>query len=468
MSQGPLVVVGDSLLDVDLEGDSHRLSPDAPVPVVDCSRERPRPGGAGLAAMLAARNQQEVVLLTALCDDDAGTWVRRLLDGHVEVLTLPADGATPRKIRVRSDDQSIVRLDMGGGRAREAPLGERIRAVLRGAGTILVSDYGRGVADHPELRRAVQDSRAPVLWDPHRKGALPVHGARLVTPNEREAAALAGEPDGPDGLTAAARRAHHLVRGWRAAGVSVTLGELGALLSVGEDTPFLAPANRIPDARRVDSCGAGDCFAATAAAALRQGGLLREAVGTAVDAATQFVADGGPASLHRHVAHRDPGHRDGYAAGRVDSSGWGMVDAVRASGGTVVATGGCFDLLHAGHVGLLQRARSLGDCLVVCLNSDASVRRLKGPGRPIVPAADRARVLQALEPVDAVTVFDQDTPVHLLRRLRPDLWVKGGDYAGSDLPEAEVVGRLGGQVVLLPYLSGRSTSRLVSAAREIG
>jgi rfaE bifunctional protein nucleotidyltransferase chain/domain len=142
-----------------------------------------------------------------------------------------------------------------------------------------------------------------------------------------------------------------------------------------------------------------------------------------------------------------------------------MAAEVRQRGGKIVATGGCFDLLHAGHVGLLRQARRLGDCLVVCLNSDSSVRALKGPGRPLVGAEDRARVLTALECVDAVLVFDEATPSAVLERLRPDVWVKGGDYAHGELAEAAVVRRYGGEVVLLPYLDRHSTSRIVAAAR---
>jgi rfaE bifunctional protein nucleotidyltransferase chain/domain len=130
----------------------------------------------------------------------------------------------------------------------------------------------------------------------------------------------------------------------------------------------------------------------------------------------------------------------------------------------VVATGGCFDLLHAGHVATLEAARALGDCLVVCLNSDDSVRRLKGPSRPLVPQEDRARVLAALECVDEVVVFDEDTPVEAIRRVRPDVWAKGGDYAGADLPEAALLREWGGQAIVLPYLTGRSTTSLVARA----
>jgi rfaE bifunctional protein nucleotidyltransferase chain/domain len=134
----------------------------------------------------------------------------------------------------------------------------------------------------------------------------------------------------------------------------------------------------------------------------------------------------------------------------------------------VVATGGCFDLLHAGHVATLRAARRLGDCLVVCLNSDTSVRRLKGPGRPVMPEVDRTRVLEALECVDSVVVFEDDTPVRVLEQLRPDVWVKGGDYAGADLPEAGVLTRWGGQAVVLPYVPGRSTTALVRELARTG
>jgi len=140
------------------------------------------------------------------------------------------------------------------------------------------------------------------------------------------------------------------------------------------------------------------------------------------------------------------------------------VAAMRARGATVVATGGCFDLLHAGHIETLRAARALGDYLVVCLNSDASVGRLKGAGRPLVPATDRVRVLEALECVDAVVVFDEDTPSAVLAKLQPQIWAKGGDYGGRTLPEASVLAEWGGQAVILPYLQGRSTSALVDAA----
>ena len=176
-------------------------------------------------------------------------------------------------------------------------------------------------------------------------------------------------------------------------------------------------------------------------------------------AASAYVAAGGPAGLS--VPDRTP-------VPATAPSAEDLVRRVRAAGGTVVATGGCFDLLHAGHVATLEAARRLGDCLVVCLNSDASVRRLKGAGRPLVPERDRVRVLAALGVVDAVTVFDETTPHAVLAALRPDVWVKGGDYAAPGLPEAELLAGWGGQVVVVPYLAGRSTTRLARTTQVTG
>ena len=207
-----------------------------------------------------------------------------------------------------------------------------------------------------------------------------------------------------------------------------------------------------------DPCGAGDSFAAAAALALADGAVTGEAVAAAVAAASAFVA----ARRGVRLGRRPRGPRRTSAAG---SSVDALLARVRAPGGTVVATGGCFDLLHPGHVATLRAARGLGDCLVVCINSDDSVRRLKGPSRPLVTAPDRARVLEALEFVDAVVVFDEDTPAEVLDRLRPDVWAKGGDYAGADLPEAAVLRTWGGQAVVLPYLDGHSTTALVERSR---
>ncbi len=449
----PLVVLGDTLLDVDAEGTAERLCPEAPVPVVDLTARRRRPGGAGLAALLA-RSAAEVVLVTPVGDDEGGHALTGLLEPDVTVLPLPLRGTTVCKTRVRAGGQSLLRLDSGDGTATTGPLPGPVREALDEAGAILVADYGRGLTRNPHVRRILRDraEHVPVVWDPHPRGAQPVPGSALVTPNLAEArAVLAGHED-PAELA-------KLLRGhWHAAAVAVTVGARGAVLAdgLGETAVPIPAAARPPGHPAPDTCGAGDRFAAAATAALLGGADVTEAVKTAVEAAARFVAAGGATALSTNdgpVAEPQP-----------SSDAFGLASRVRENGGRLIATGGCFDLLHPGHVSLLRQARALGDALVVCLNSDASVRALKGPGRPLVRDRDRARLLTALSFVDAVAVFDEDSPAAVLDRLRPHVWVKGGDYAAADLPERAVVERHGGEVVLVPTVPGYSTSRLVAAA----
>ncbi|PWR10410.1 D-beta-D-heptose 1-phosphate adenosyltransferase, partial [Micromonospora sicca] len=276
-------------------------------------------------------------------------------------------------------------------------------------------------------------------------------------------------------LVPASRGAQALRDRWRAGGVAVTLGGDGALLCHAGSTPLVVPA---PASAEGDTCGAGDRFAAAATLALARGALVSEAVQDAVAEASAYVAAGGVAAALPGPVRTGP-DRPPLDAGRAVAGGGGdrigpaaagaVIAEVRAAGGTVVATGGCFDLLHAGHVATLEAARQLGDCLVVCLNSDRSVAGLKGPDRPVVPQGDRSRLLAALSCVDAVLIFDEPTPHAALSWLRPDVWVKGGDYATGggeeSLPEAEILRRWGGQTVVVPYLDGRSTTDMIAAAR---
>jgi rfaE bifunctional protein nucleotidyltransferase chain/domain/rfaE bifunctional protein kinase chain/domain len=454
----PLVVVGDALLDVDLVGTASRLTPDAPVPVVEDVERRERPGGAALAAVIAAAaTAREVVLVAPLDTDEGADRLRALLAGRVTLLPIPASGGTAVKQRVRVGDHSVVRLDSGAPTASLGPLPRAAADAIRDAAAVLVADYGRGTTAAPDVRAALAAATGPVVWDPHPRGADPVPSVRLVTPNGAEAArvaAAAGVPGEGTGLAVVGARAEALIRHWGVGAVAVTLGARGALLSYGEGAPMVVPAVPVTGG---DPCGAGDSFAAAAALALADGSVTGEAVSAAVAAASAFVARGGAAAWDS-AAVDEPNVV-------ADLGAEAVIARVRTAGGTVVATGGCFDLLHPGHVATLRAARGLGDCLIVCINSDGSVRRLKGPSRPLVSAPDRARVLEALEFVDAVVVFDEDTPADVLDRLRPDVWAKGGDYAGADLPEAAVLRTWGGQAVVLPYLDGHSTTALVARSR---
>lgn len=448
----PLVVVGDALLDRDLDGRVERFCPDAPTaPVVDGPIEEARPGGAGLAAVLAARDGRAVTLVTALAGDPAGRELAELLGAAgVEAVDLGLDGPTPEKVRVRAHGRTLVRVDRGLPGAGVGRVTAPARSAIAGARAVLVSDYGRGVASQRGVRDALRalPASAPLVWDPHPRGPRPVPGVLVATPNRSEA-------DAGRGLADVAVRARDLARRWKAVNVCVTLGPGGALLAGGDGPPLVAPA---PPVAGGDPCGAGDRFASALAGALADGVLPSVATAAAVERAAAFVAAGGSAAaLGRHSGER---------RGREEPDAGAAVVAAdaRARGETVVAAGGCFDLLHAGHVATLQAARALGDRLIVLLNSDASVARLKGPDRPLVAEADRAAVLRGLACVDAVEVFDDDTPAAALDRLRPDLFVKGGDYRLGELPEAAVLERWGGQAVVLPYVPGHSTTRLIEEA----
>jgi D-beta-D-heptose 7-phosphate kinase/D-beta-D-heptose 1-phosphate adenosyltransferase len=285
-----------------------------------------------------------------------------------------------------------------------------------------------------------------VVWDPHVSGPSPVVGVDVVTPNAREAAHFAPTVNGRS-LRAEIERARFLRRSWDVGAVAVTRDRDGAVLVTDQvGVPLVIPVTHVSG---FDSSGAGDRLAVSLTCALATGLAPAAALAQAVGAASTFVASG-----HRKKASSRHGMDEA-----VD-----LASRVRASGGTVVATGGCFDLLHRGHIATLKAARALGDCLIVCVNSDSSVSRVKGAGRPVVCAEDRAEILSGLTYVDAVIVFEEDTPSALLSRIRPHIWVKGGDYELEEIVEQTQVEAAGGHVVIVPYLGGKSTTSLIELA----
>jgi bifunctional ADP-heptose synthase (sugar kinase/adenylyltransferase) len=357
----PLVVVGDLLLDREVVGTVDRLCPEAPVPVLAERSIVDRPGGAGLAALFAAAGAgddepgpggsdgsgREVVLVTAVSADAGGDRLRELLARTgVRLVELPLDGPTPEKIRLRAGDHLLLRLDRGDGDGEVGTAPAEALDAIRSAGTVLVSDYGRGIIAHPQVRAALTEraGRVPVVWDPHPRGDTPVPATRLVTPNRSEAAgfvstlgaggwradsaggewSLVGLTMNHNGngngnghkrpgarrdrsaadLAAAANAAIRLRRVWSAGAVVVTLADKGAVLSDGVHPPLLVPP---PFPAHGDSCGAGDRFASAAAAALADGQPVLEAVTTAVTAATAFVAAGGALALHPDLHDRSEG-----------------------------------------------------------------------------------------------------------------------------------------------------------------
>ena len=447
-----VVVIGDVVVDRDVIGTATRMCPDGPAPVVDQVDEVVRTGGAGLTASLVRRQSPDtaVHLVAAFADDAPGALARRwLTDRGVALTDLVDHGSTTEKIRIRVDGRTLLRVDRG----RAGDVGDPPGGIdpLRGAGVVLVSDYGRGVTAHPGVRSMLAGALArgvPVVWDPHPLGAPPLPGSTVVVPNTTEAGMHGNRPTD---LGDATRRTVALRQEWGVGAVALTMGSGGALLVSGDGVPLVVPVDG-PGVHG-DTCGAGDAFAAGVALALAQDALLSQAVAQGVTAAVRYLRDGGPNA----AATGD----DALDAGEVgDADGPRERPASR-----LVAAGGCFDILHAGHIAMLRHAHRLGDRLVVLLNSDASVRRLKGPGRPVQRDVDRAAVIGSLSFVDDVIVFDEDTPAQALERLRPDVFVKGGDYTHRHVHEQETLERWGGTVVSVPFVDGLSTTSLLASAR---
>ena len=439
-----VVVVGDVLLDRDIEGAVRRVTPDAPAPVVEIEDVAERAGGAGLAASLLAGQGVEVELVTALAEDEPAKLLTDLLTAQVKLTSVLTPSATRCKTRVRSAGQSLLRMDVDASAQATDPCDvAALEAALEQADVVLVSDYAGGLVGHPAVHAVLTRwaSRRPMIWDPHPRGAEPVPGLTLVTPNKAEAVQFGTA--GPEHLD---QLAIELRDRWRAWAVAVTDGANGVFAAAGGGPALFTPA---PFRYRGDTCGAGDRFAGSVAAQIGSGATVRDAVEAAVRDTADWLAAGGvrPAVLLEDT----PRELDAAA----------VIRRVRSAGGTVVATGGCFDVLHAGHIASLEAARRLGDALIVLVNSDESVRRLKGARRPVNSQADRCRVLQSLRCVDAVVVFEGDDPCALLDQLRPDIWTKGGDYAAEMLPETPIVNGWGGRVVLVPYLPGRSTTAIL-------
>jgi D-beta-D-heptose 7-phosphate kinase / D-beta-D-heptose 1-phosphate adenosyltransferase len=441
-----VLVIGDVLLDRDIEGEVRRVSPDAPVPVVEVGEVAERAGGAGLAATLLARDGIDVHLVTALADDEPAKRLSAKLAERIRVTVVMSGPGTRCKTRIRSAGQAMLRLDVDPradafGNDERVDLGA-VEEALAAADAVLVSDYAGGVITHPDVRKVLARwaSRTAMVWDPHPLGAEPVPGVTLATPNRSEAVGFCGGT-----TTDLDRVAAELQNRWESWAVAVTDGGNGVFTATGGGPAHFTPA---PFRYRGDCCGAGDRFAGTVTAELAAGVLAEDAVATAVADTAGWLATGGVSATGEQASDAVP---DAMA----------LVHRVRSSGGTVVATGGCFDVLHAGHVASLEAARRLGDALVVLVNSDDSVRRLKGPDRPVNGAEDRCQVLRSLRCVDAVAVFDGPDPCEALDQLRPDIWAKGGDYTLEMLPEAPLVRRWGGRVVLVPYLPGRSSSRIL-------
>ena len=462
------LVIGDLMLDRYLWGKVERVSPEAPVPVVLLDKENCRPGGAANVAANLAGLGLQCRLLGCIGSDDAG---RQLVDAvsqtgvGTQAIVQLAARPTITKTRIVGGHQQMLRVDResnAGFAAEELQQLEHAVQLSMAAmpAIVVLSDYNKGVL-HPavcqQVIRLAREAGIPVLVDPKGRDYSKYRGATALTPNRRETADACGGIDDIDALLDAADRLRSQLG---LEFMAVTRSEEGiSLIEQGHRLQIPAMAKQV-----FDVSGAGDTVIATLAAGMVAGLSHYDALHLANLAAGIVVGKVGTVAITTEELLGELANEEvREQADKVCEldrllarvAGW------KAAGKTVVFTNGCFDLLHSGHVTYLEQARKLGHKLIVGLNTDRSVSALKGPSRPVIHEADRARVLAALEAVDAVILFDEDTPLQLIDRIRPQVLVKGSDYAEDEVVGGAQVKSWGGRVALVDIVPGRSTSNII-------
>jgi D-beta-D-heptose 7-phosphate kinase/D-beta-D-heptose 1-phosphate adenosyltransferase len=462
-----VLVVGDVMLDKYVWGDVERISPEAPVPVVRGLHHTASPGGAANVAMnLAGLGAHAIVAGFAGADEDRSSIERLLRQAGVEVHLTETPGLpTTSKTRIIAGHQQMLRLDE---EASVHPAPAACQDLSAGVGNlagtvdaIVLSDYAKGVLTAPLCRQLIDSGQKrgiPVLVDPKGRDFERYAGAVTICPNLRELALALGEAGDMQTLF---RQTQARIAALGLEYMTVTMSERGIAI-VRKDSVVQVAAR----ARQVfDVSGAGDTAIATLAIALASGLPIEAAAELANLAAGIVVGKVGTMPVQRHelLAELTASLATNAQQKILDRrQAAARVAAWKANGDSIVFTNGCFDLLHLGHITLIEEARREGARLVVAINSDESVRRLKGSGRPLIGQAERARILAAMAAVDAVTIFDEDTPLECICELRPDVIVKGGDYT-----ETEVVGHLevrtwNGRVKIVPTVEGFSTTNLIA------
>ncbi|MGE0271061.1 MAG: D-glycero-beta-D-manno-heptose-7-phosphate kinase [Alphaproteobacteria bacterium] len=465
-----VLCVGDVMLDRYVYGAVERISPEAPIPVLRMESEAAMLGGAGNVVRNLSALGAHVAFVSVVGNDQAGREISALVaahDKHEPYLSVERGRMTTIKTRYVAGGQQLLRTDKETLVSLAPSVAEDLRRVAVGAvadaSVIVLSDYGKGVLT-PELMRALIDAgrtqRRPIVVDPKGKDFSRYRGATVMTPNRAELAAATGMPVGTDEEIAAAAR--NLIAGCELESLLVTRGADGMTLFTcgGEATHLPAEAREV-----FDVSGAGDTVVAMLAAALAAGVALPDAARLANVAAGIVVGKTGTAvatadevftALHTQDLLADENKLAAHDEALARVERW------RKEGLVIGFTNGVFDLLHPGHVTLLSQAKAACDRLVVGLNSDASVKRLKGPTRPVQNESARSAVLASLAAVDLVTIFGEDTPLALIEQIRPDVLVKGSDYTIETVVGADVVQRHGGRVILAELLPGHSTTGTIA------
>ncbi|MDH5485514.1 MAG: bifunctional D-glycero-beta-D-manno-heptose-7-phosphate kinase/D-glycero-beta-D-manno-heptose 1-phosphate adenylyltransferase HldE [Gammaproteobacteria bacterium] len=460
-----VLVVGDLMLDRYWHGDTSRISPEAPVPIVHIGNSEERAGGAGNVALNIAALGAHVTVQGLTGQDEAATALEKLLSDHGVHCCFIAQQDTPTitKLRVLSRHQQLIRLDFEDGFNQDQSkllLADYADKLLETKAVVL-SDYGKGTLSEVQaFIKKAREANVPVLVDPKGTDFSRYKGANLITPNMSEFEAVVGACHSDEEIV---KKGEALLLELQLDALLITRSEKGMTL-LQKDQPALHLPTR---AREVyDVTGAGDTVIAVVATAIAAGESMADATAWSNLAAGLVVGKLGTATVSAQELRRGLREQQEVTQGIVDEDKLvALVQEAQAHGETVIMTNGCFDILHAGHVTYLEQAAALGDRLIVAVNDDASVKRLKGEERPINIQARRMRVLAALDCVDWVVGFDEDTPTRLICRVLPDMLVKGGDNDPDKIPGGECVREAGGEVRVLTYVDNMSTTGIISSIR---
>ncbi len=465
LKNAKVLVVGDIMLDRYWSGPAQRISPEAPVPVVHVGEIEERAGGAGNVALNITALSGQSAICSFVGKDEAGERLGALLrEQGVKLRFLHTDKPTITKLRVLSQNQQLLRMDFekSFNFEHKGPLVEQVDQALEDCGAVILSDYGKGVlTDVPALIEKARAKNIPVLVDPKGSDFDKYKGASIITPNMKEFELVVGKCLSEEDFV---QKARQLVKDIELEAILVTRSEKGMSLVHRNGDVFNIPTQ----AKEVfDVTGAGDTVIAMMGMALSVNYSYEEAMKLANAAAGVVVGKIGTATLTLEELHRALNKVSEIPFGVIDQKQ--LIEAMDLShlqGENVVMTNGCFDIMHAGHVSYLQAARKLGDRLIVAVNDDASVARLKGDSRPIVSLENRMLLLAALECVDWVVAFSEDTPQRIISEVLPDTLVKGADYQVDQIAGAKEVLANGGAVKTIELVPGCSTSKIIQKILE--
>ena len=466
LSSANVLVVGDLMLDRYWHGDTSRISPEAPVPVVLVGESEERAGGAGNVALNITALGAKTCLMGYTGDDEACGALEKLLKpvGIDCVFDKLVGVATITKLRVLSRHQQLIRLDFEDGFEKQKAdnLLKSFNTQLAKAGTVVLSDYGKGTLRQvQEFIKLARKAGKPVLVDPKGSDFKKYRGATIITPNMTEFEGVVGPCEDDEDIV---KKGQDLMISLELEALLITRSERGMTL-LQKDLPAIHLPTRAKEV--FDVTGAGDTVISVLAAALAAGESFADATALSNLAAGIVVSKLGTATVSMHELRRAIRDQHQIQRGIVDEDALlELINDSKEHNETVVMTNGCFDILHAGHVAYLEQARELGDRLIVAVNDDASVKRLKGPERPVNTMEKRMRMLAALACVDWVVPFYEDTPTRQICRLQPNILVKGGDNDPAKIPGGDCVRESGGEVKVLTYIDGVSTTGIISMIRE--